>query len=91
MSQPGAVKLCKFHRWDHENWLPLIQGSKPEDYPAMTCQTCGRVLAVMDTSPNMRASIATSIASRLKGGDEYDEVFSSVMAYFNTHLTRQAA
>ena len=57
----------------------------------MTCQTCGRMLAIRDTSPNQRASIASSIAKRIYGGDESSEVFGAVMDYFNHHLTFQRA
>ena len=35
----------------------------------------------METFPNMRASIAHSAASRLYGGDEYDEVRASVVDF----------
>ena len=70
---------------------PLIVDTAPADYPAMTCQNCGRVLAIKDTSPNQRGSIASSIASRLYEGDEYSEVFGAVMDYFNQHLTIQRA
>ena len=83
--------------WDYQNWLPLIVDTAPADlfapadYPAMTCQNCGRVLAIKDTSPNQRGSIASSIASRLYEGDEYSEVFGAVMDYFNQHLTIQRA
>jgi hypothetical protein len=85
------ASLCNPHVWDYQNWLPLIVDTAPADYPAMTCQNCGRVLAIKDTSPNQRGSIASSIASRLYEGDEYSEVFGAVMDYFNQHLTIQRA
>ena len=85
------ASLCNPHVWDYKNWLPLIVDTAPADYPAMTCQNCGRVLAIKDTSPNQRGSIASSIASRLYEGDEYSEVFGAVMDYFNQHLTIQRA
>ena len=39
------ASLCNPHVWDYQNWLPLIVDTAPADYPAMTCQNCGRVLA----------------------------------------------
>ena len=33
------MRECNPHLWDYQNWLPLIQGSEPADYPEMTCQT----------------------------------------------------
>ena len=69
------LNKCRPHKWNYEDWLPIVKGSKPEAHEAMTCQRCGRILAVRDTSPNMRAAITYSLASRLYDGDEYSEVF----------------
>ena len=80
---------CNPHRWDCENWLPLFQGTDPDAYPAMTCLSCDRKLAIMDTTPNMRASIAHAIASRLFDGDEHSEVYDAMQDYFSRHLGRR--
>ena len=61
----------------------------PEKHDAIKCLNCGRVLDVMDTSPNMRASIAHSVASKLYGGDEYDEVRASVVDFFTDAIARR--
>ena len=89
MKEAGMIEgRCGPHRWNYEAWLPILQGSKPAEYDAIECLNCGRILAVVDTSPNMRASIAHAIASRVYGGDEYDEVRDSVMDYFNQWLSQ---
>ena len=78
---------CRPHRWNIEDWLPLFKGNRVEDSdPEIWCLDCGRVLAVRDTTLNMRASIANGIAKRFLGGDEYDEVYESVNEYFEFHL-----
>ena len=77
---------CRPHIWNYEDWLPIVEGSKPEANEAMTCLRCGRILAVMDTSQNMRSAIAHSLASRIYDGDEYSEVYDSVMDYFGRWL-----
>lgn len=82
------MTTCKPHRWDYENWLPLIASSRPADYDAMTCLNCGKVLAIADTSPNMRASITHAIASRIYGGDEHAEVSASMREFFEAALER---
>ena len=76
---------CNPHRWDYERWLPLFQGADI-DTQQMTCLNCGRELRAEDTSPNMRASIANGLASRVLGGDEYEEVHTAVMEWFDHHL-----
>ena len=80
---------CKPHRWNYGERLPIIRGSHPEKHDAIKCLNCGRVLDVMDTSPNMRASIAHSVASKLYGGDEYDEVRASVVDFFTDAIARR--
>lgn len=82
------MMICRPHRWDIEHWLPILSESRPEEYDAITCLNCGRVLAIKDTSPNMRSSIADSIAKKFLDGDEYAEVCESVMEFFNSALTR---
>ena len=62
--------ICRPHRWNNEHWLPILPESSPEEYDSITCLNCGRVLAIKDTSSNMRASIANSIAKRFMDGDE---------------------
>ena len=81
---------CRPHVWNVEKWLPLYKGADI-GLPEITCTTCGRVLAVRDTTPNMRASITHGIASRLYEGDEYDEVQDAVLEYFAFHIEAQAA
>ena len=77
---------CRVHRWNIEDWLP-IKGNKVEETNSeIWCLDCGRVLAVQDTTPNMRARITDGIAKRFCGGDEYTEVYESVSEYFNFHL-----
>ena len=86
---------CRPHRWNIEDWLPLCGNPVEESYPEIWCLNlnCGRVLAVQDTSLDMRASIADGIAKRFCEGDEYDEVYNSVNEYFEFHLAafRKAA
>ena len=80
---------CRPHRWNIEDWLPLLKANRVEEtYPEIWCLNlnCGRVLAVRDTTPSMRASIADGIAKRFCEGDEYDEVYESVNEYFAYHL-----
>ena len=78
---------CRPHRWNIEDWLPLYKSNSVEkSYPEIWCVDCGRVLAVRDTTPNMRASISDGIAKRLYDGDEYSEVYNSVNEYFEFHL-----
>ena len=81
------MSKCRPHVWNVEPWLPLYAKARPEDHPAMECVNCGRVLAVVDTTPNMRTSIMRGIASRLFEGDEYTEVYEAVGEYFRFHLT----
>ena len=76
---------CRTHRWNVEKWLPIYKGADIS-VPEITCTICGRVLAVQDTSPNMRASITEGIARRLFEGDEYSEVFDSVMECWAFHI-----
>ena len=76
------ISKCRPHSWNYEKWLPIVQGSLPEAHEAMTCKRCGRVLAVKDTSQVMRGAIAHSLASRIYDGDEYSEVYDSVVEYF---------
>ena len=78
---------CRPHRWNIEDWLPLNPHAKPEDHPSMQCLRCGRTLAVTDTTSDMRASIASGIATRLFMGDEYSEVYDAVQDYFLHHIT----
>ena len=78
-------KKCSPHRWNVEDWLPLYKGTDIT-IPELTCRNCGRVLAVGDTTPNMRASIADGIASRLFKGDEYAEVHDAVTKYFTYQI-----
>ena len=80
-----TVARCKPHRWDVEKWAPIFKGADIET-KHMTCLNCGRMLRPMDTSPNMRARIANSIASRMFDGDEFDEVYESVNKYFQHHI-----
>ena len=77
---------CNPHVWDCQNWLPIIRDTDPAAYPEMTCRNCGRKLAARDTTPNQRGSIAQAIATRMYDGDEYAEVYDSVIEYFNIHL-----
>ena len=81
-------RKCTPHRWDYENWLPIIQGSNIDLEP-LRCMNCGRELYSKQTSLNMRASIAHGIASRLYGGDEYNEVYQAVGDYFMHHLQKE--
>ena len=76
---------CKPHIWDYENWLPLMKGSEPTNYPAMTCRNCGRIYPVAGIPRYRRDSIAHSIARRIFSGDEYAEVFDAVQDYFKLH------
>ena len=78
-------KKCSPHRWNVEKWLPIIRNSDIT-VPEMECLNCGRVLAVADTSPNMRASIAEGIAKRFCEGDEYAEVHDAVTKYFTYQI-----
>ena len=48
---------CRPHRWNVEDWLPLYGNKVEETAPEIRCLNCGRVLAVRDTTPNMRGSI----------------------------------
>ena len=79
---------CRPHRWNVEDWLPLYRNSRPDDHDSIRCLNCGRELHILDTSPNMRASIAEGIARRLHEGDEYDEVLESVHDWMRSALTR---
>ena len=63
------------------DWLPLY-AQADITLPEITCVNCGRVLAVVDTTPNMRSSITEGIAKRLYEGDEYEEVHDAVSKYF---------
>ena len=76
---------CRPHRWNVEDWLPLYGNKVEETAPEIRCLNCGRVLAVRDTTPNMRGSITEGIASRLFKGERYDEVAKSVREYFAFH------
>ena len=81
-----GAKKCSPHIWNIDDWLPLYRSNRVEESPPeITCVDCGRVLAVVDTSPNMRSSIAVGIASRLFDGVEYDRVLASVNEYFEYH------
>ena len=76
---------CRPHEWDLDELLaPTHEGTSD----TLTCVRSGRRLAVVDTSLNMRASIAHGIASRLYEGDEYDEVRQRICDYFEHHLSR---
>ena len=80
-------KKCSPHIWNIDDWLPLYRSNRVgESPPEITCVDCCRVLAVIDTSQNMRLSIAVGIASRLFDGVEYDRVLASVFEYFDYHL-----
>ena len=84
------ARRCNPHRWDVEKWLPIRQGADIET-ALMTCLNCGRELRAEDTSPNMRASIAHGIATRLYEGDEYEEVYRAVSEWFVHHLNKYYA
>ena len=80
----GSVLMkCMPHRWEVEKWLPIIKDSDP-NINELTCLNCGRVLRAADTSFDMQVNMARSIARSLYSGDEYDEVFASVMTWFAT-------
>ena len=81
------MSACSPHRWNVEQALPIYK-DHDQTLTGLTCQHCGRYLDVMDTSPNMRASIAQGIASRLYEGDEYSEVHEAVMAFWSAALGR---
>lgn len=68
---------CRPHQW---GW-PLPQGE------SLTCSACGRILHVKDTSPNARAAITNSIASRMFEGDEYTEISYIVSDWFIAALS----
>ena len=82
----GNVSRCKPHVWNYEKWLPIIQGSDPDAHDAIECLNCGRVLPVTETSLTMRVRIAHSMASRIRAGDGYQEIFDSVTTFFNQRL-----
>ena len=79
---------CRPHRWNYEAWLPVMKSAKPDEHDGLTCLNCGRVLAVIDTSPNMRRNIARAIAEGVFDGDEYEEIFRSVIDFFTDTLNR---
>ena len=76
---------CAPHIWDYENWLPIMQGAEPANYPAMTCRNCGRIYPIAGRPPYHLDSIAHSLASRIFSGDEYSEIYDSVREYFALH------
>ena len=81
-----ATVKCRPHRWNIEAWLPIIKGSDIE--APLECLLCGRVLAIAETTPNMRASMAHAIATRFLEGEEYSETHEAVFLYFNHHLDK---
>ena len=83
----ASIMSCHPHRWNVEDWLPLYGNPVEESDPEISCLNCGLVLAVRDTTPNMRGSIIQGIAKRVCDGDEYHEVFASASEYFVHHLT----
>ena len=66
---------CRPHRWNIEDWLPDMAGTKKPPHHSIKCTVCDRVLALKDMTPNMKASIANGIAAHLYEGDEFDEVY----------------
>ena len=68
---------CRPHTWNIEDWLPLYASAKKPPHSEIKCTVCGRVLALRDMSPNIKASIANGIARHLYEGDEYDEVYDA--------------
>ena len=68
---------CRPHRWNIEDWLgPNEDGTKKPPHDSIKCTVCGRVLALKDMTPNIKASIANGIAAHLYDGDEFDEVYA---------------
>ena len=74
---------CIPHVWNTSEWLPIVDGSRPEAHDSIRCLNCGRVLKKTDMTQNMRASIANSLALRMFGGDEFDEVYTSASGFLN--------
>ena len=74
---------CAPHVWNVNDWLPILRGSHPEAHDSIQCLNCGRILKKTEMTLNMRASIATSVASRLFCGDEFDEVYAAACEFLN--------
>ena len=56
---------CKPHRWDVQQWLPLLAGEAAMERDYIECLDCGRQMHRTRISGNAWASIIGSIAERM--------------------------
>lgn len=82
-------KKCNPHRWDVEEWLPLLGTPLEDSPPKITCLVCGRVIWADSLTPARRTSIASGIASRMFGGERHADVFISAIQYFHYHWNKK--